>query len=501
MKHIFLAVLCTGLCWADSAAGAAARKWRQQHERAILDEYVKLLSLPNVASNVDDMRRNAVLIRAMLEKRKISTQLLEIPGAPPVIFGERKTPGATRTVVFYVHYDGQPVAPEMWFNKNPFQPTMLDAPLEAGGKPTALPATGPIPPEWRLYARSTGDDKAPVITLTSALDAVDAAGIAPTSNLKFFFDGEEEAGSPHMGQFLEKYNHLLAADVWIFCDGPVHQSRRQKVVFGVRGATALEVTVYGPRRELHSGHYGNWAPNPAMMLAQLLASMKDEEGKVLVKDFYRDMEPLGEAERKALAEAPNFDAEIKKELWLNRTEGDGLRLDELITRPALNIQGISSAHVGAQARNVVPAEATAHLGIRLVKGTDARIMQDLVIAHIKSRGYHVVETEPGPEVLMKHPRVCKVLRRSGYNAVRAPMDLPISRAIVAAMEAARGPVIKLPTSGGSLPIAPIQDVMRTPVIMIPIANHDNNQHAHNENMRIQNLWDGIETMAALLAMK
>jgi acetylornithine deacetylase/succinyl-diaminopimelate desuccinylase-like protein len=497
MPLVLLILLACRPAYADSAAaGRAARAWRQAHERPILNEYVELLSVPNIARNLDDMRRNASLIQTILEKRGIRSQLLEVAGAPPVIYGERKTPGATRTILFYVHYDGQPVEPQLWFNKDPFRPTMLDV----EGRAVTIPASGAIDPEWRLYARSAGDDKAPIITLTSALDAITAAGIAPTSNLKFFLDGEEEAGSPHMRQFLEKYKHLFGADVWIFCDGPVHQSRRQQIVFGARGSTALEITVYGPRRELHSGHYGNWAPNPAMMLAQLLASMKDEHGKVLVKDFYKDVEPLGEGELKAIAGAPNIEADLKKELWLGWTEGDGRRLDELINQPALNIQGISSAGTGDQARNVIPSTATASVGIRLVKGTDARRMQDLVIEHIRSRGYHVTETEPDPATLMKHGKVARIGRRAGYNAVRAPMDLDISRRIVGAVEAARGAVIQLPTLGGSLPIAPIQEVLQAPVVIVPIANHDNNQHGHNENMRLQNLWDGIETMAALLAM-
>ncbi|MBK5290076.1 MAG: M20/M25/M40 family metallo-hydrolase [Acidobacteriia bacterium] len=503
---LFLLLLPPHGLWADSAASAReSRQWRRTHERAIVVEYTKLLSLPNVAGpnvarNVADMRRNAELIRAMLERRRIQTQLLEVEGAPPVIYGERLQPGAKRTVIFYVHYDGQPVDGGKWFNRAPFQPALMSGPVEAGGQPVALHSSGPFNPEWRLYARSASDDKAPIIALTTALDAMDAAGIAPGSNLKFFLDGEEEAGSPHMREFLAKYKHLLAGDVWIFCDGPVHQSRRQQIVFGARGSTALDVTIFGPRSELHSGHYGNWAPNPAMQLARLLATMKDDDGKVLIKDFYSDTEPLSAVEKLALAAVPNIDEEIRKQFWLGRTEGNGRRLDELINLPALNIQGITSAGTGDLARNVIPAQATAAIGLRLVKGNHYRRIQDRVVDHIRLQGFHVVEQEPSEATLIQVPKVCLVRRRSGYNGVRAPMDLPIAKQVVAAVEQARGPVIRMPTLGGSLPIAPIYDALQTPVLIVPIANHDNNQHSHNENLRLQNLWDGIETMAALLGM-
>lgn len=467
---------------ADSGAAAkAARAWREGHSQAILDEFAALLAIPNVARNREDMLRNAAAIEATFARRGVKLERLAGEGGPPPLFGEIRTPGATRTVMFYVHYDGQPVDPPMWKVTQPFTPVIRDG---------------------RIWARSASDDKAPLIAFATALDALHAAGVAMRSNVKFFFDGEEEAGSPHIGQVAAANRTKLRADVWVFCDGPVHQSRRQQIVFGARGSTSLDLTVYGPRRELHSGHYGNWAPNPAMMLAQLLASMKDEEtGRVLVKGFYDGVAPLTESEMRAIADSPNMDAELKRELWISKTEGDGQRLDTLINQPALNIQGISSAGVGAEMRNVIPDRARAGIGIRLVKGTHWRTMQDRVMAHVRSRDWFVTENEPTEAERMTHAKVCRIVRREGYDAVRAPMDSDVARMVVKAVEAARGSVIKLPTLGGSLPIAPIEEVLHTPVIVVPIANHDNNQHAHDENIRLENLWDAIETMAAMLAME
>ena len=499
---LFLLTLACPALAQSSPAAQAARQYRQQHEHEIMAEYVQLLALPNVASDTPNIRRNADLIRQMLERRGVATRLLEVPETPPVVFGEIKTPGATRTLIFYAHYDGQPVEPAKWAGGDPFKPMLRSASLEAGGKDISFPSKGEkFDPEWRLYARSTGDDKAPIIAICAALDALRANQFKLNANFKFFFEGEEEAGSPHLLQLAEKYRDLLQGDAWLICDGPVDQTRRQQLYFGARGVTGFELTMYGPRRELHSGHYGNWAPNPALWLAKLLASMKDENGRVLVKGFYDGIEPLSAAEKRAFAEAPDNDTLLKRELGLGWSEGGGKKLSELINQPSLNIRGFVSSSVGATARNVVPATATASLDIRLVKGLDHRRALDLVVAHIREQGYHLVETEPDEATRLQYPKLIKIVRQSGYNAAKTPLDLPISQAVIAAVESAHGKVIKMPTLGGSVPLYIFTDHLKTPCIGVPIANHDNNQHSANENIRLQNLWDGIETMAALLTMK
>lgn len=490
---------------AQPAAVTAARAHRQAHELDIINEFTRLLAIPNVASDLPNIRRNAELISQMLSARGITPQLLEVPNVPPVVYGEIKTPGATRTLIFYVHYDGQPVEPAKWVGSDPFKPILRSAALEAGGKDIPFPAKGqPFNPEWRLYARSTGDDKAPILALVTALDALKTSQIALTSNIKFFFEGEEEAGSPHLEQIVAKYPEHVKGDVWLFCDGPVHQNRQQQIYFGARGNTTLELTVYGPRRELHSGHYGNWAPNPAMLLARLLASMKDDDGRVLIENYYDGIEPLSPTEQRALAEAADNDEDLKRELQIGFTEGKGKKLKETLMYPSLNIRGLTSGSTGATARNVIPATATAAIDMRLVKGVDFKTAVARVLAHIRKQGWHIVETEPDEATRLKYPKVIKAITpraNDGYNAARTSMDLPISRQVIAAIEAARGTTVKMPTLGGSVPLYIFTDILKLPAIGIPIANHDNNQHSANENIRLQNLWDGIETMAALLTMK
>ncbi len=496
---LFVAVFSVA-AYAQNPAAQAARQWRETHERAILSEFIDLLSQPNLARDNTAIRKNAAAVSALLERRGVKTRLLEVPGAPPAVFGEIDTPGATRTVIFYAHYDGQPLDPKEWATP-PWQPVLRDRPLEKDGRVIPLPQTGKIDPEWRLYARSASDDKAPIIAIATALDALKASHIPLRQNIKFVFEGEEEAGSPHLAQIIAANKELLKSDVWLICDGPVHQSRRQQIVFGARGIVEVDVTVYGPNHELHSGHYGNWAPNPAFMLARLLATMRDDDGRATVAHFYDGIEPLTETEKRAIAEAPDVDADLRRELSLGRTEGGGRKLVELLNYPSLNVRGMSSARTGAGASNVIPASATATIDMRLVKGITPEMAAQRLTDHIRAQGYFIVENEPDAQTRMQHPKVARVVvEPGGYNASRTSMDLPISQLVLKTAESARGPVVKLPTMGGSVPLFMIEDILHAPTITVPIVNHDNNQHSFNENIRIQNLWDGIELLGALLAM-
>src|SRR6185436_6092980 len=241
--------------------------------------------------------------------------------------------------------------------------------------------------------------------------ALKANSIALTSNIKFVFEGEEEAGSSHLGEIIKLNKDLLESDAWIICDGPVHQSGAKEVVFGARGDVNVDVTVYGAKRPLHSGHYGNWSPNPALTLARLLASMKTETGRVTIAGWYDGVEPLGEAEKRAIAEAPAYDDQLRAQLGLGRTEGRGRSLLELINEPSLNINGMSSGDVGSLARNVIPTTATAVLDLRLVKGSDHRRQVQRLIDHLRKQGFYVTQGEPTDEERAAHPFIARVNQR------------------------------------------------------------------------------------------
>lgn len=486
---------------ADAASlRAAVRSYRERHEIEILRELVDLLAIPNIAADATNIEKNAAWLISALRERGLRTDVLRVDQSPPVVYGELLAPRARRTVVFYAHYDGQPVDPKQW-KGSPWVPVLRDQPLEQGGREISWDRVrAPIHPAWRLYARSSSDDKAPIVGLLAALDALRAAGIRPSVNLKFFFEGEEEAGSPHLPALLQKYAERLRGDLWLLLDGPVHQTRSMQLYFGARGVMGVEITAYGAMRRLHSGHYGNWAPNPIVELAHLVATMRDREGRIRIAGFSDDVRPLTEAERRVLSETPDVDASLRLELGLARTEGGDLRLHEAILRPALNLRGISGGDVGAQATNSIPTEATASIDLRLVPDQKPEKLRALVEEHFRQKGYLIVRDPPDLQTRLKNPRILRMVWGPGYPAARTSMDLPVSRAVVRVVEeAVGGPVVQLPSLGGSVPMYLFLDQLRTPVIGVPIVNHDNNQHAGNENLRIQNLWDGIEIFAALLA--
>jgi acetylornithine deacetylase/succinyl-diaminopimelate desuccinylase-like protein len=483
-------------------AAQAARQWRQQHERAIVGELATLLAIPNVSSDRPNLQRNAELIARMMEQRGIKTRLISAPEANPIVFGELATPGAMRTLVFYAHYDGQPVNASEWTTP-PFEPVLRDKPLESGG--TIVPLSGgsaALQPDSRLYARSAADDKAPIVALMAAIDALRATGIQTKANIKFVFEGEEEIGSPHLEAMLKANKELFSGDLWLVCDGPLYQTRAQSLIFGARGIAVFDLTVYGARAELHSGHYGNWAPNPALLLARLVASMKDPvTDRVLIDGFYDQVEPLTALEQQAIAEAPVVDESLMDEFWLGSTDGRPRTLNQLITQPSLNIRGMASARVGSTAANIIPSTATATFDVRLVKKMGVQRTYDVLHEHISRQGYFVVDAEPSAEIRRRHPRVARLTLNRGAEAARTSMDLPFSQQVIRTVASVRSPVVTLPTMGGQLPLDVIERATGAPTIVVPIGNHDNHQHSSNENLRVQNLWDGIELMAALLTME
>jgi acetylornithine deacetylase/succinyl-diaminopimelate desuccinylase-like protein len=496
-------VLAPTLAPTATAEGALQqiRAFRAAHERGVLDELTRLLAIPNVASDRTDIRRNAEVIAHLLRQRGLTPQLLEPnegSAVPPLVYAQWKVPGAKRTLVLYAHYDGQPVNPAEWVTP-PFTPTLRTRPANEGGAVIALDSPGATNGETRLYARGAGDDKAGVIVILSALETLRALHRQPTDNLIIAFEGEEEAGSPHLGQILSAHRALFAAQLWVICDGPVHPSGRVEITYGARGDMNADLTVYGAIRPLHSGHYGNWAPNPALRLARLLASMKDEKGHVTIAGWYDGIEPLGERERLALAQAARYDGGIRRELGLAATESDW-SLPQAVMLPSLNINGMRSGNVGAEASNVIPTTATAVLDMRLVVGNDPHKQFDRLRTYVRSRGYYVVDREPTPQERLAHPLIATLKLRPGiYAAARMPMSDPFGVAIAGAVRAAASqPPLEMPSSGGSLPLSVIKQALGTPSMVVSIANHDDNQHAANENLRLGNLWDGIDVYTALL---
>ncbi len=419
------------------------RDYRLGNEDRIVRELTEFLAIPNVASDTSNIQKNAARLVEMCEARGIETHLLPIAGRGPVVFGKLATAEAKRTVIFYAHYDGQPVDAAAWTDGKPFEPALRDAAIEGGGKRIPFPENLANHPaeykdDWRIYARSSSDDKSPIVALLAALDALRARRIPLGVNLKVIFEGEEEAGSTNLQRTLESHKNLLGADLLITGDGPVHPSGRPLIFFGNRGDIGLDITVYGPVRALHSGHYGNWAPNPAMELSRLLAAMKNPNGRVLIDGYYDDVMPLSSVEKEWLAKMPDNDAELEHELGIAKPEGGGEKLVELLQLPSLNVRGLSSAYVGEHAQNVVPDKAEASIDARLVKGEDPRQKFEQIVGFIRKQGYFVVDHEPTMEERRSHPHIAKIIDEGGYRASRTAMDLPVSKAMIQLVQDATG---------------------------------------------------------------
>jgi acetylornithine deacetylase/succinyl-diaminopimelate desuccinylase-like protein len=495
--------------WGPASAGSPPADlrtkidaWVQQNQKALVSSLAELLRIPNVAADRENIRKNAVWLRDQLARRGLAAEILETTGNP-LVYGELRVPGATRTILFYEHYDGQPVNPKEWKQPSPFTPILRDGRMEDGAReiPDGLATLSTFQQDMRIYARSASDDKSPFIAFCAALDAMKAHGITPTSNIRMILDGEEEAGSPSLVPAIGKYRDRLAADVMYILDGPVHPSERPTVVFGARGNLGIELTAYGPKFALHSGHYGNWVPNPAMRLAQLLATMKGEDGRVTIEGFYDGIAPLT-ADEKAMVDAvPDEAQSLMKLFGIAAPERKDLSLQAALQLPTLNVRGLSSAYVGADARTIIPDKAIAAIDVRLVKETPADRMRQVVQAHIEKQGWHVVQTDPDNETRVRYPKIIRMAARGGTNAYRTSPLLPISKQTISALSSVFGaPPVQIRTSGGTVPITPFIEALGFPAMSLPIVNFDNNQHGENENLRLGHFFRGVTTIAAVLTM-
>ena len=478
----------------------AVARWVAQNRAQIVGSLIELLSIPNIASDSTNIRRNAEHLLGMLRQRGFTAELLETDGNP-LVYGELTVPDASRTLLFYSHYDGQPVDPKAWKQADPFTPMLRTARLDRGGEPIAdLARVTTYDPEWRLYARSASDDKSPIVALCSALDALKAAGMTPTANVRVILDGEEEASSPSLVPAIGKYRDKLRADAMVILDGPIHSSGRPTIAYGARGIVTLNLTVYGPKVGVHSGNYGNWVPNPAQRLASLLATMKDDDGRVKVAGFYDGLAPLTPEERALLDAVPDDSAQLLQTFGVAAPEKGFVKMQDALQYPTLNVRGLASAHVGAGARTIIPDRATAAIDIRLVKETQPMDLVEKLRAHVRAQGYHLLDGDPDEAARAKFGRIASiVMSETATSAFRtSPLD-PQARRLAVAIEKTFGaPPVQLRTLGGTVPIAPFIEAVGFPAVLVPIVNFDNNQHEENENLRLGNLFQGIEIVAALL---
>ena len=498
-----LLLLPNPLLHAQTGSYSSVRDWRADHERQLIDTYLELLRLPNVASNDGDVSANAALLTRLFAERgfTVSTSAERYPAdaRAPVVFARYTATNPLGTLLLYIHYDGQPVTESEWTHCPPFDPCLV-------GDNGAMALTADLrsfDPQWRIYGRSASDDKAPIMSLLGAMDALQALGNTPRWNLLVILDGQEESGSRNFRRYLSRHGDEFQADLAIALDGPRHPSGLPTVYYGVRGGASLLVKVHTARQDLHSGNYGNWAPDPAIALGRLLASMKDDSGRVTIAGFYDQVTPLTTTEQAALAGIPAIEAELAATFGIAAPEQPDSRLETKLNWPTLNVLAMDAGGgLAAPSRTAIPAFAQARIAMRLVQGIDPQRQIALVVEHIRGQGYHVVENrEPDDADRQQHPRLASVEFGGGSPATRVSMDEPLARPVVQALTLDGVTPVQLPTLGGSLPFGDFSEGLGIPTVGVALVNHDNNQHGPDENLKILNLWQGIEIRARIVTME
>ena len=465
-----------------------------------ITELRDFVAIPNDALNADDIDTNLYWLRKKFTERGFNSSILETEGLP-LFFAALPMDDSKPTILFYMHLDGQSVDATKWDQPDPYKVT-LKSKTEDGWKTESFSdLTDDINYDWRLFGRSTSDDKGPIVMFLNAIDVLRKENVDIPYNVKVILDSEEERSSAPLPKAVRTYKDLLKADFLVINDGPVHVSGKPTIVYGCRGITTLSISTYGPIKPQHSGHYGNYAPNPGFQLAQLLASMKDTEGKVLIKGYY-DGITIDDATLEILKSVPDNTEEINASLAITNPEKVGSFYQEALQYPSLNIRGLGSAWIGDQARTIVPALATAELDLRLVPETDGNRLKKLVIDHIKNQGYHVMNSEPTMADRLKYNKIATVLEGSVTNAFRTDLNNPYGNFIVKTMENKFGEKpVQIRIMGGTVPISPFINELKIPAFIVPMVNPDNNQHSPNENLKIGQIAYGIETFYALLSTK
>ncbi len=430
-------------------------------------------------------------------RRGFATEVLPTTGTP-LFYASRSYKGAKRTILFYMHFDGQPVDPAEWSQESPYKAVLKK---KGDNGYSIVPwevLKDNIDPELRIFGRSGSDDKGPIVMLLSAIDMAEKEKNGVKVNIKVILDGEEEKGSRQLPEAVEKYRDRFSADLLIVGDGPLHMSEKPTVVFGCRGNMRIDLTTFGPRSDQHSGHYGNYAPNPGFMLAELLASMKDEGGRVLIPGYY-DGITFSPSDMAMMKKVPDDEVEIRKIIGIAEPEKVGSFYQESLQYPSLNVRGLESAETGNRARTIVPARAVAAIDVRLVPESDPIRLAGLIKQFMQQKGYYVIDRDPTEEERMSKSRIV----RMDIGGITLPFrtDPGSEQALWLTSTLTRGlgeePVL-IRIMGGSVPVSPFITGLKIPAVIVPVVNNDNNQHAPNENLRMWNLINGIKTFLAII---
>lgn len=465
--------------------------------RPAIEEIKDFVAIPNDALVYADILKNISWLERKFSDRGFTTKVLETEDKP-LFYAELPSKKNAKTILFYMHFDGQSVDAAKWNQDNPYQVVLKTSDGKEWRTLDWSALNDKVDINWRIFGRSTSDDKGPIVLFLNAIDLLKKNNKKIPFNVKVILDGEEEKGSKPLPLAVKKYRELLDADFLIINDGPLHVSDKPTLVFGCRGITTINLTTYGPVKPQHSGHYGNYAPNPGFRLAKLLATFKDDNGKVLIKGYY-DGISIDERTQKILKSVPDNEVSILKNLEIRTPEKVGRYYQESLQYPSLNIRGLSSGWTGKKARTIVPESATAAIDIRLVPESDGIRLKELIKAHIKNQGFYITDKIPTKEERMQHDKIITFESGSVTKPFRTNMDIPFAKWLEKTIKNDESDtVVKIRIMGGTVPIASFINELKIPAIIVPMVNPDNNQHSPNENLKIKNIKYGIKTFYKIL---
>ena len=474
-------------------------------EQAInnLDEFIEFLSYPNDANYESDIYKLMDWTENKFKSLDFKINRLDTETIP-LMLASKHISDDYKTVLIYMHLDGQPVDLSKWNQENPFIPVYK---LKEDGKFVDYDSNEIANIDYetleekdiRIFARASSDAKGPVMMLIQAMKFMNSKNIDNKFNLKLIMDFEEEKGSPSLPDAVKKHSTILKSDALLIFDGPQHESDLPTLNFGNRGISSITLKTYGPVVPQHSGHFGNYAPNPVFRMSNILSSMKDENGIVKIKGYY-DGITISDQVKKYLDNVPDNEDSMLNKMQFKKPESVGSSYQEAIQFPSLNVRGIRAGWVEDEVRTIVPSECIAEIDVRLVIESDGYRLHDLIKKHIEDLGYVVLDHEPSKEERMKYEKIVKFNSTVSYPAFRTDIDSDLGNWLSETLTRTFGvePVLRR-TSGGSVPISPFVNVLNIPAVGVPTVNKDNNQHSPNENIKLINYIKGIESFVGILS--
>lgn len=433
-----------------------------------LDELKQYLAIPSVSAlpaHTADVRRCAEWTRDELERIGLQGARLMETAGNPVVYAEWLGAAGAPTILYYGHYDVQPVDPVDQWTTPPFEATVRDG---------------------EMYARGSADDKGQVFMHFKAVEAHLRQNNSLPVNIKFLIEGEEEVGSAHLDQFVRDHKELLAADVVVISDSPMFDRGIPSICYGLRGLAYYQIDVRGTKTDLHSGSFGGAVANPALVLGQMLAQMKDKGGRIKIPGFYDAVVPLKDEERQEFAKLPFNERKYRQDLGAPKLFGESgyTTLERIWARPTFEVNGLLAGFTGDGAKTVIPATAMAKVSMRLVPNQDPKAIGDLFEAYIKKVAPKTVDVT--------------LTRMHGGKPFMTAFDNPFVQAAGRAIEHGFGKRPVFNREGGSIPVvATFQEELGLPCVLFGIGLPDENAHAPDEKLDLGNFHNGVIASAYL----